>query len=100
MHVFARSVYIQTGYRRHVYICWETQQLQVLKVEIVIATVHEPLQRIPCNVRDKVEKQIIDLQESDIIEPVEGPTPWVNPVVIFTDIIIIISLCTSHTCYI
>ena len=33
-------------------------------------------------IREKVKKKIEELVAMDIIEPVEGPTPWVNPVVV------------------
>lgn len=29
---------------------------------------------------DKMEQKLEELVECDIIEPVEGPTPWVSPV--------------------
>ena len=29
-----------------------------------------------------MESKVKELQELDIIEPVEGPTPWVSPVVV------------------
>ena len=32
--------------------------------------------------RKKIEQKLEDLVSHDIIEPVEGPTPWVSPVVI------------------
>ena len=32
--------------------------------------------------RSKVEKKIKELEEADIIEKVDGPTPWVSPIVI------------------
>ena len=32
--------------------------------------------------REKLEKKIRELLDDDIIEPVEGPTPWVSPLVI------------------
>ena len=34
------------------------------------------------NFRDKVSAKITELLDKDIIEPVEGLTPWVNPIVI------------------
>ncbi|XP_022803357.1 uncharacterized protein K02A2.6-like [Stylophora pistillata] len=38
--------------------------------------------RIPFNLRDQVEADIRKLEELDIIEKAEGPTPWVSPIVI------------------
>ena len=34
----------------------------------------------PFHVRKKVEQQLKDLQEQDIIEDATGPTPWVSPI--------------------
>ena len=42
----------------------------------------QPLRRTPFNLRQKVEKKIKELLDMDIIEPVNGPTPWVNAAVI------------------
>ncbi len=42
----------------------------------------QPLRRVPFHLRDAVDKKINQLIEMDIIERVEGPTPWVNPVVV------------------
>ena len=36
--------------------------------------------RIPFSLRKKVENKLHELLEKDIIEKVEGPTPWVSPV--------------------
>lgn len=44
--------------------------------------VAQPLRRTPFQLREKVTDKIKELIHHDIIEPVEGPTPWVNPVVI------------------
>ena len=33
--------------------------------------------------RSKLEEKIKELIELDIIEPAQGPTPWVNPIVVF-----------------
>jgi hypothetical protein len=47
-----------------------------------IKPVAQPLRRTPFHLRSKVEKRINKLIEANIIEPVDVPTPWVNPVVI------------------
>ena len=36
----------------------------------------------PFSLRDKVKEKIEELVAMDKIKPVEGPTPWVNPVVV------------------
>jgi len=38
--------------------------------------------RVPYGLRDKVAAEIDSLQKQGIIEPVQGPTPWVSPLVI------------------
>ena len=38
--------------------------------------------RVPYGLRDKVAEEIRNLQKRGIIEPVQGPTPWVSPLVI------------------
>ncbi len=38
--------------------------------------------RIPFHVREKVTKELEKLEAAGIIEPVEGPTDWVSPIVI------------------
>ena len=48
--------------------------------ESVIPVAQKP-RRIPFHIRKDVEDEIKSLQEQDIIEDVDGPTPWVSPVV-------------------
>ena len=43
---------------------------------------HKNSRRIPFSMREKVEAKIKELLNEDIIEAVDGPTPWVSPVVI------------------
>ena len=38
--------------------------------------------RIPFHVRENVEKELERLEKLDIIEKVEGPTPWISPIVV------------------
>ena len=40
------------------------------------------VKRQPFHIRPKIDKKVSQLLEQDIIEPVEGPTPWLNPVVV------------------
>jgi hypothetical protein len=42
----------------------------------------QPHRRIPFQVRKKVEAKIKELEDADIIERAEGPTPWVSPIVV------------------
>ena len=53
-----------------------------LHVDPNVKPVAQPLRRTPFNLQERVEKKIRELLDCDIIEEVDGPTPWVNPVVI------------------
>ena len=57
--------------------------LQVkLNVDPEVPAVAQPVRRTPFSLREKVKEKIEGLVAMDIIEPVEGPTPWVSPVVV------------------
>ena len=47
-----------------------------------VSPVVQPSQKIPDNLRQKLLEKIIELEETDIIEKVEGSTTWVYPLVI------------------
>ncbi|XP_067671754.1 uncharacterized protein [Haliotis asinina] len=53
-----------------------------LKIETNVKPIAQPMRRVPFGLRGKVEAKVKELIEKDIIEPVEEPTPWVNPIVI------------------
>ena len=53
-----------------------------LHIDTSVQPVAQPLRRMPFNLREKVETKIDELLDLDIIERVDGPTPWVNPVVV------------------
>ncbi len=59
----------------------KTKQI-CLYIDQTVQPVAQPLRRIPFNLRGPVEEKIKELLEMDIIEELNGPTPWVNPVVI------------------
>lgn len=59
----------------------KTKQIS-LYIDPNVQPVARPLRRIPFNLRGPVEEKIKELLKMDIIEEVNGPTPWVNPVVI------------------
>ena len=42
----------------------------------------QPLRRTPFHIRKDVDKKLQQLADLDIIEDVEGPTPWVSPLVV------------------
>uniref|UniRef100_A0AAQ4Q6X4 Gypsy retrotransposon integrase-like protein 1 n=1 Tax=Gasterosteus aculeatus aculeatus TaxID=481459 RepID=A0AAQ4Q6X4_GASAC len=41
----------------------------------------QPHRRVPFHIRQKVEDELLKLEADDIIEEVNGPTPWVSPIV-------------------
>ena len=53
-----------------------------LHVNPDVPSVAQPVRRTPFSLRDKVKKKVEELVNKDIIEPTEGPTPWVSPVVV------------------
>ena len=53
-----------------------------LHIDHTVRPVAQQHRRIPFHLRDKVEAEIKCLEEQDIVEEVEGPTPWVSPIVV------------------
>ena len=51
-------------------------------IDPTVTPVIQPLRRLPYHTRAKVSEELDRLLKLDIIEPVEGPTPWINPVVV------------------
>ena len=47
-----------------------------------VPPVAQPMRRTPFNLREKVERKVDELLEADIVERVDGPTRWLNPVVV------------------
>ena len=47
-----------------------------------VSPVAQPHRRIPYHMRKKVEEELQRLEDLDIIEKVDGPTPWVSPIVV------------------
>lgn len=56
-------------------------QLQI-HVDDSKAHVAQPHRRIPFHMRKKAEAELKRLEQLDIIEKIEGPTPWVSPIVV------------------
>jgi hypothetical protein len=53
----------------------------VIHTDSNVMPVAQSLRRTPFHVRKDVEKKLKELQDLDIIEDVDGPTPWVSPLV-------------------
>ena len=53
-----------------------------LHIDPEVRPVAQSLRRVPYGLRDKVETEIQNLLKQGIIEPVQGPTSWVSPLVI------------------
>lgn len=49
-------------------------------VELNLKPVAQPCRRVPYSLRGKVEEKLMELGDTDIIEKVEGLTPYVRPV--------------------
>ena len=67
-----------------------------LHIDPRVKPVAKPPRRTPFNLRDNVTAKIKELLDKDIIEPVEGPTPWVNPIVIVPKQGVDIRLCINR----
>ena len=52
-----------------------------LHIDQTVTPKQQPQRRIPFHVRKDVEKELERLERLDIIECIEGPTPWVSPIV-------------------
>jgi hypothetical protein len=55
-----------------------------LHIDRSVKPVANTHRRIPLHLRVPVEKELKHLVEMNIIEPVDGPTPWVSPTVVTT----------------
>ena len=53
-----------------------------LHIDPQVKPKQQPHRRIPFHVRKDVEKELERLEKLDIIEKVDGPTPWVSPIVV------------------
>ena len=52
-----------------------------LNLDEGVAPVAQPVRRIPFSRREKVVQKLKELEDLDVIEKVDGPTQWVNPLV-------------------
>ena len=53
-----------------------------LHIDPDVSPKQQPHRRIPFHVRSDVEKELKRLEELDIIKKVDGPTPWISPIVV------------------
>ena len=53
-----------------------------LHIDTEVQPVAQPLRRPAFSLREKIEMKLDELLHEDIIDRVDGPTPWVNPVVV------------------
>ena len=53
-----------------------------LHIDETVTPVAQPPRQIPFHIRQKVDTELRNLEEKGIIERVDGPTPWVSPLVI------------------
>ena len=53
-----------------------------LHVDTSVKPVAQPVRRLPFSLRKKVAEKLKQLEEMDVVERVNGPTPWVSPLVI------------------
>ena len=61
-------------------------KLKDFQLKIAIDDYVEPVaqkaRRVPFGQREKLEKKIMEMEDLGVVEKVQGPTPWVSPVVI------------------
>ena len=53
-----------------------------LHIDPTVSPVAQKVRRIPFHLRKKVEQELSNLQQQNIIERVEGPTPWISLLVV------------------
>ena len=53
-----------------------------LHIDTTVKPVAQRARRIPFHIRKKVDKELSSLEQQGIIEKVDGPTPWVSPLVV------------------
>jgi hypothetical protein len=53
-----------------------------LHIDEGVPPVSQPHRRVPFHVRKQLEEQLSQDEKLGVIERVEGPTPWVSPIVV------------------
>ena len=51
-------------------------------IDKAVPPVFQPARPIPFHLREKMDKELRKMEQSDVIEPHEGPAPWVSNVVL------------------
>ena len=54
----------------------------MLHIDPEISPVAQKARQIPFHLHKKVEQELLTLEQQNIIEKVDGPTPWVSPLVV------------------
>ena len=53
-----------------------------IPIDETVKPVIQPIRRIPYHLREKLDRKLNELVDLDIIEPVDGPSQWISPVVV------------------
>ena len=56
--------------------------LVTLHIDETVIPKQQPHRRIPYHIRKDVENELKRLDDDDIIEKTDGPTPWISPIVV------------------
>ena len=56
--------------------------LVTLHIDETVIPKQQPHRRIPYHIRKDVENELKRLEDDDIIEKTDGPTPWISPIVV------------------
>ena len=60
---------------------WRCKYKVKLHIDTSVQPAAQPHHLIPFHVQKKVEDKLVELENIDIIENIEGPTPWISPIV-------------------
>jgi len=52
-----------------------------LHIDESVQPIAQPHRRVPFHLWEKVEQKLKDLENDDIIEKIDDPTPWVSPII-------------------
>jgi hypothetical protein len=78
---------------------WKLNEYQTkLHIDPQVRPVAQSVRRTAFSLRGKIEEKLDELLREDIIEKVDGPTPWVNPVVVVPKANGEVRLCVDMRC--